>query len=164
MHVSWKNLLGKWQAFSLQSAFYIISSEALLLLLWASEEGFSRLQMAAHNNKRQIICNLGLRRKKCIHFACLESFHENKAFKVLKIRGNSNKVKSKYHRFKSHLWISKVRRVRIKIRKFILYLKKIFSNIPNCFLILENSFGLFSTVTNLWYKNSWKEIKRIFKS
>ena len=102
--------------------------------------------------------------KKCIHFACLESFHENKAFKVLKIRGNSNKVKSKYHRFKSHLWISKVRRVRIKIRKFILYLKKIFSNIPNCFLILENSIGFFSTVTNLWYKNSWKEIKRIFKS
>ena len=159
MHVSWKNLLGKWQAFSLQSAFYIISSEALLLLLWASEEGFSRLQMAAHNNKRQIICNLGLRRKKCIHFACLESFHENKAFKVLKIKGNS-----KYHWFESHLWLSKVRRVRIKIRKFVLYLKKIFSNIPNCFLILENSFGLFSTVTNLWYKNSWKEIKRIFKS
>ena len=27
--------------------------------------------------------------KKCIHFACLESFHENKTFKVLKIRGNS---------------------------------------------------------------------------
>ena len=158
MHVSWKNLLGKWQAFSLQSAFYIISSEALLLLLWASEEGFSRLQMAAHNNKRQIICNLGLR-KKCIHFACLESFHENKAFKVLKIKGNS-----KYHRFESHIWLSKVRRVRIKIRKFVLYLKKIFSNIPNCFLILENSFGFFSTVTNLWYKNSWKEIKRIFKS
>ena len=24
--------------------------------------------------------------KKCIHFACLESFHENKAFKVLKIK------------------------------------------------------------------------------
>ena len=138
MHVSWKNLLGKWQAFSLQSAFYIISSEALLLLLWASEEGFSRLQMAAHNNKRQIICNLGLRRKKCIHFACLESFHENKAFKVLKIKGNS-----KYHRFESHLWLSKVRRVRIKIRKFVLYLKKIFSNIPNCFLILENSFWFF---------------------
>ena len=159
MHVSWKNLLGKWQAFSLQSAFYIISSEALLLLLWASEEGFSRLQMAAHNNKRQIICNLGLRRKKCIHFACLESFHENKAFKVLKIKGNS-----KHRRFESHLWISKVRRVWIKIRKFVLYLKKIFSNIPNCFLILENSFGFFSTVTNLWYKNSWREIKRIFKS
>jgi len=26
----------------------------------------------------------------------------------------------------------------------------------------ENSLKLFSTVLNLWYKNSWKEIKRVF--
>ena len=46
--------------------------------------------MAAHNNKRQIICNLGLRKKKCIHFACLERFHQNKHSRILLTGGEAD--------------------------------------------------------------------------
>ena len=50
-----------------------------------------------------------------------------------------------------------------RIRKFVLYSRKISSNIQKCFLTLENSLKFFSTVSNLWYINSWKEMERIFK-
>ena len=50
-----------------------------------------------------------------------------------------------------------------RIRKFVLYSRKISSNIQKCFLILQNSFRIFPSVSNLWYKNSWKETERIVK-
>ena len=49
------------------------------------------------------------------------------------------------------------------IRKFVLYSTKISLNIQKCFIAFKNSFRFFSTVFDLWYKNSGKETERIVK-
>ena len=62
-----------------------------------------------------------------------------------------------------HLWNPYFKSTKSSIYVFILYSEKIFSNISNCFLTLENSFRFFSTVFISWIVYSWKESKRIFK-
>ena len=56
-----------------------------------------------------------------------------------------------------------IKKILNQIRQFELYFRKISLNIQKCFLTLENSLRFFPTVSNLWYKNSWKETEIIFK-